>query len=73
MNPLLYRSIVALFRGFRHSRTNGIQVDIGHGSEEGMFVKQGLTLETSLPEMTGTFILGVGHAGDAFVEDPHKP
>jgi hypothetical protein len=50
-----------------------IQIDIGHGSENGALVAQRLAFEAAFPESSLAAVFAVGTAGDGLDEAAHQP
>ena len=59
--------------GGDHTRPHGVEVDVGHGREQGLFGTQRLGVEAGLPEMAAAVILGIGLSGDGLVQAFHEP
>lgn len=60
--------VQAVRQGVGHARTDRVQVHIGHGRQQRLFIEQGLTLEAPLPKPAGAAVFGIGLAGNGFVE-----
>lgn len=72
-DALLYRGIVRLLGCLGDTRSDRIQINIGHTGEDSLLVQQRLGLESPLPEMPGTAILFVRAPRYMLVQTTHKP
>lgn len=70
---LLHAGVVAGLGRLRHGGADRIEINVGHGGDDGGLVEQRHALEASLPEVPSAAIVAVGAAGEAFLHALHEP
>ena len=72
-DTFLNRGVIAVLGSGGHFSAYGIEVDIGHGCDDGSLVEERDRCEASFPEMAGDVVFFVGPTGQAFFDGFHEP
>ncbi|MDZ7792102.1 MAG: hypothetical protein U5L08_16690 [Xanthomonadales bacterium] len=73
LDPIPDGGVLRVAKRFTHAGPDGIEVDVGHARQHGLFVEQRLALETAFPELARAAFLTIGHAGNRLVERALEP